>query len=119
MDSESILFTIKRMLGLEPDYDPFDLELTVDINAAFTMLKQLGIGPVQGFSITGPDELWSDFLTDKVLLNWAKHYIYLKTRLMFDTGLQSSVSKAIDEAAKDLEWRLVVEAEGGEDDERD
>lgn len=112
-DSESILYTIKKMLGLDPDYDPFDLEVMVDINAAFTMLRQLGVGPKGGFQIAGGEENWSDFLQDDTLVNWAKLYIYYRVKLVFEAAsLQPSVIKSLEEQAKDLEWRMVVMAEG-------
>lgn len=42
---ESILLTIKRMLGIEdPSYEVYDQDLIVYINSAFMLLNQLGIG---------------------------------------------------------------------------
>lgn len=116
-DNSSILFTIKPMLGLDPDYDPFDLEVMVHINAAFTMLKQLGVGPDKGFKITGPEETWDEFLSDDTLVEWAKQFIYLRVRKIFDPPASSAVAKALEEEEQDLRWRMVVMAEGGDEDE--
>lgn len=118
-DSESILYTIKKMLGLDPDYDPFDLEVMVDINAAFTMLRQLGVGPRRGFKITGDEEKWDDFLEDDTLVEMAKQFIYFRVKMVFEAAsLQPSVIKALQEQADDLEWRMVVMAEGEYDHEQ-
>ena len=52
MDENSILQTIRHMLGgVVDDESHFDLDLKVFINAAFTKLCQLGVGPETPFKI--------------------------------------------------------------------
>lgn len=110
---ESILNTVKKMLGLAEDYDAFDVDVVVGINSAFLTLKQLGVGPEEGFSITGSEEKWSNFLgAESALLGAVKQYIYLKTRMLFDPPSTSSHIDALKSAISELEFRLTVEAEG-------
>lgn len=81
----SILNTTKKLLGVDPSYDSFDTDITVFINSSLGILNQLGVGPDEGFSITGATETWDDYLPDDpVTQEMAKTYIYLKTRLAFD-----------------------------------
>lgn len=109
---ESILETIKRMLGIESDYIVFDTDIMVGINAAFMALQQVGVGPEGGFTITGADEVWEDFLDSGTELEAAKQFVYLKTRLVFDPPTSSSVADAMNRTAEELIWRMNVQAEG-------
>ena len=109
--SESILDTIKIMLGLEKDYDAFDTEIVTYINSVLFTLSQLGVGPEEGFSITGPDEVWSDFIDDKSNLIAVQTYIKLKVQLLFDPPSNSFVVDAINKQIDELTWRLCLEAE--------
>lgn len=106
----SILLSIKKMLGLDANYEVFDQELIIFINSALMVLEQIGLGP-NGFTITGTDETWEDFLTDISKFEGAKTYVYIKTRLSFDPPANASLLKAFEDNAKELEWRLNVKSE--------
>lgn len=105
----SILKTVKRMLGLDPEDETFDVDILVLINAAFMSLQQLGVGPAEGFSVTSANELWSDFMADDRLYQGVREYIYLKVRLVFDPPSSSSVADALKKNLDELEWRLIVQ----------
>lgn len=107
---ESILVSIKKMLGLEADYNAFDTDVIIAINSALMVLSQLG-GCTQGFSITGYNEKWSDMLGDSKLLETAKLYIYLKTKVAFDPPSSSFVLSSFENQIKEMEWRLNVQFE--------
>ena len=113
--NESILLTIKKMLGLDTDYTPFDMDVVVLINSAFMTLTQANIGPKDGFRIRGPVETWNDFLTNSVLLEGAKEFIYLKVRQVFDPPSSATVMEALKNSAEELLWRLVVQSESVEE----
>ena len=107
---DSILNTIKRMLGLAEDYDAFDVDIIVGINSAFMTLTQLGVGPSTGFSISDDKPEWKDF-ADPVRYSAAKTYIYQKVRLGFDNITSSSVIESLQRSNLELEWRLNLLAE--------
>lgn len=110
--NDSILVTIKKMLGLDADYDAFDQDITIMINEAFMVLAQLGVGDREGFAITGLDETWSQFLGDFTsVYESVKTYIYLKVRLIFDPPASSAVITSYENRIAMLEWRLNIEAE--------
>lgn len=111
---DSILNTIKKMLGLDEDYDAFDTDIIVNINMVFNILLQLGVGPAEGFFITGDTETWSDYVTDMRKLEMVKTYIYLKVKKIFDPGTSSALNAAIDDQIKELEWRLNVQVDPAE-----
>lgn len=111
---ESILKTIKKLLGLAPEYTPFDTDIIVLINAALMTLCQIGVGPKEGFFISDMTSRWSDFLTNETKLNGAQQYIYIKVRMVFDPPGNSFVMSALESQAKELEWRLNVQAESVE-----
>ena len=109
---ESILTTIKAMLGLAEDQTEFDAELIVHINSVFTTLAQLGVGPSKGFYIIDKADEWGDFMPSMDNIQAVKQYIFLKVRLVFDTAsLGSATLAAYERSAKEYEWRLNVIAE--------
>lgn len=111
---ESILMTIKKMLGLEAGYSSFDTDIIVLINSALMTLTQADVGPKEGFKITGMSESWSDFLTNEVMLEAAKQYIYMKVRMIFDPPSSSIVMDALKTQSEELLWRLITQAESVE-----
>lgn len=105
---DSILDTTKKSLGLEADYDAFDVDIILLINSTFSTLQQLGIGPVNGFSISDSNKLWSDFTQDEVKINSVKTLMALKVRLQFDPPTLSFVLTAIENQIREYEWRLNI-----------
>lgn len=108
---ESILLCIKKMLGLEVDYNAFDTDVIVFINGAILAANQIGVG-AEGFVITGNDETWSDFLGDDYpQLEAVKQYIYMRVRLGFDPPANSFVVTSMEKQLDEMTWRLNVRAE--------
>ena len=113
--SASILNSTKKMLGLDPDYDVFDLDVLMHINSVFTTLTQLGVGPVEGFQIEDDSATWDTFLGTDPKLNQAKTYVFLRVKLLFDPPQTSFVADSYSRQIEQLEWRLNVTAEGAFD----
>jgi hypothetical protein len=104
---DSILQSTKKLIGgIEPDDIHFDTELILYINSILMILTQMGVGPEEGFSITGKDDTWSDYLGEVTNLGGVKSYIALKVRLIFDPPTSSSVLDALNQHIQELEWRL-------------
>lgn len=109
---ESILQSIKKLLGMTEDYTAFDADIIIHINSVFMILNQLGVGPTNGFSISDENTVWSDYSPeDNKNFEAVKTYIYLKTRMVFDPPMSSAVMEAMKQMISELEWRLNVEAE--------
>ena len=109
---DSILTSIKKLLGIAEDYDHFNEDIVMHINTAFLDLVQIGIGPTNGFFIEDDSATWSDFLPDTHnLFEAAKTYVYLKVRLLFDPPLNSTVIDVIKRSVDELAFRLNVAAE--------
>ena len=104
---ESILTSIKKLLGIHADYVVFDDDIIMHTNTVFGILNQLGIGPEQGFMITGTSEVWDDYITD-FNINMVKTFIFMKVKMAFDPPANSFVMNAYQEACKEYEWRLNV-----------
>ena len=108
---ESILDSIKKLLGISDNYTQFDSDIIMHINTVFLNLTQLGVGPETGFYIEDNGAVWSDFIGDDVNLNAVKTYVYLKVKLLFDPPLSSAVIESTNRMISELEWRLNVAAE--------
>lgn len=109
--NDSILTTIKKLLGITEDYEHFDQDIIIHINSVFMILTQLGIGPANGFSIRDKSSVWSDFLSDETNIESVKSYIYLKVRLLFDPPTSSAVMESMNRMINEFEWRLNISAE--------
>lgn len=105
---ESILTSIKKLLGIPEEVDNFDADVVMHINSVFSILTQLGVGPSEGFMITDKTKTWDDFIADKKDIESVKSYVYMKVRLMFDPPISSAVMDCMNRMISELEWRLNV-----------
>jgi hypothetical protein len=105
---ESILTSTKKILGLDAAYTVFDIDIITHINAAFSLLNQLGVGPEDGFAIDGEESEWADYDIPPNQLHLAKTYIWLKVRINFDPPGTSFLLESANNQIKEYEWRLNV-----------
>lgn len=105
---ESILTSIKKLLGIPEEYEHFDADLIMHINSVFMILNQLGVGPSEGFRIEDNTTTWDEFIDDDQQLDLVKSYIHLKVKLLFDPPLSSVVMQSMNQMASEFEWRLNV-----------
>ena len=109
--SESILTSIKKMLGPEEEYEHFDADIIIHINSALMVLTQLGVGPAKGFFITNKEAVWTDFIPDINRIEGVKTYVYVKVKLVFDPPQSAAAIESTNKMISELEWRLNVAAE--------
>lgn len=108
---DSILTSIKKLLGIDKEYTHFDADIIMHINDALFVLTQLGVGPPEGFRIDDDTAIWSDFIpANDENYDSVRTYVHKKVRLAFDTP-QGSVLAAVERQASELEWRMNVAAE--------
>lgn len=106
---ESILTSIKTQFPIENSDTSFDQTLIITINSVFSILHELGVGPENGFGITGYDEKWTDFISgDPYTLRDVKTYMYMKVKLIFDPPSNSAVLAAMERVIAEFEWRINV-----------
>lgn len=105
---DSILTSIKKLLGIAENYTDFDTDIIININSVFSILTQLGVGPESGFAITDDSETWDDYLGDQTLIEMVKSYMYLKVKKMFDPPQSGIVTNSNDALIAELEWRINV-----------
>ena len=108
---ESVLTSIKKLLGIAEEYTHFDADLIMHINSVFMVLTQLGVGPPEGFIIEDDTTVWTDFIPDVGKLEAVKSYMHLKVKLLFDPPLSSATIESYANLIRELEWRLYVVAD--------
>ena len=108
---DSILTSIKSLLGIAEEYEQFDRQIIMHINTVFAILSQLGVGPEKPFSILDKSATWSDFETNGHSIESIKTDIYLRVKAYFDPPANSFTMEALEKQAKELEWRLMVEVD--------
>ena len=109
---ESILTSIKKMLGITEEQTAFDPEIILHINSVFADLAQMGVGPSNGFRIEDKRSIWDDFVGDELTLHSVKSYMNLRVKLLFDPGsVGASTLAAYESQIAQWDWRLTVAAE--------
>lgn len=109
---QSILKTIRKMVGVPNDYTVYDDELIADINSVFSILFQLGVGSAP-FRIEDDTAIWSDYMTDAQNLDMVKTYIRNKVKLMFDPPSNGTLVNALENQCKEFESRINYEVDPG------
>ena len=110
-DADSILDSVKKMLGVDLVDDSFDMELIIFINDVFSKLNQLAVGPTTTYVIDDRLDKWTDFLLDRADLNMVRTYMYLQVRITFDPPTNPSLLENMMKRIQEYEWRLNVQAE--------
>lgn len=112
---DSILNSVKKDLGIVPEYTHFDPDIIMDINTAFSVLTQIGVGPKAGFSIVDETAVWTDFIPADSRLEIVKTYVAKKTKQLFDPPSTGPLSEALNKVLTELEWRInvIVDPEEG------
>lgn len=105
---DSILETVRKLVGGEANGEAFDQDLIVHINTVFGILNQLGVGPTETFFIVDSSSKWSDFISES-MFRPCLSYMVLRVRLLFDPPSNSFVTNAITDEMRELEWRLTVQ----------
>src|SRR4051812_43063331 len=114
---QSILKSVKQSVGVSPDDPSFDIDIINAINAEFSILNDLGIGPEIGFVIEDETTEWSAFLDvtaneeKKIWLSKVKMAVSLRTRLLFDPPRENVLLTAMQNQVAEQEWRLSVNRE--------
>lgn len=104
--SDSILDSVKKLVMVDLSYTAFDDVLILHINTVFANLVQMGIGPIEGFAITGASEQWSSFTENNKMLNPVKTYVGLKVKTYFDPPQNTAHIEAINKQLNELEVRM-------------
>lgn len=118
--SNSVLTSVKKLLGLDESIEDFDVDIIININAAIETLRQLGANIPDGYMIVSKEETYDDLLGNEInLRNQVEMYLYLKTRLGFDPPTNSYLVDSIKGQIDELEFRILVrltpsEKEGGD-----
>lgn len=107
---ESILLSVKKLLGLDADYIAFDEDIKIHINSVFSLLGQLGVGPGNDFFIVDETAEWADFFAEEDL-NLIRTYTFLRVRMMFDPPQTSFLLESMNSQIKEFEWRISTQRE--------
>lgn len=111
---DSILLSIKRLLGVSEDCEHFDDEIIMHINSVLVILNQLGVGPPGGFIVTDTRQTWSMFVPNRTDIEFIKTYVFMKVKLIFDPPQSSSAIESMNRVISELEWRINVAVDPGE-----
>ena len=112
-NNDSILTSIKKLMGLTEEYDAFDQDILILINSILFELEQIGVKAKDGFALADKTAVWSDYSDDNRLLNVLKPYIYMKTKLMFDPPTSSGALDSMNRIIDRFEWRINLYADTG------
>lgn len=105
--SDSILLSVKKLIGLDETCEEFDADILMNINAAIMTLRQLGVGPKDGYTVYSKEQIYEDYLgVDNKDIPLVRMYLSYKVRLGFDPPQSTTVMECLKEMIKETEWRL-------------
>ena len=112
-EKDSILKSVKKMLGIDPESADFNTDILINVNSAIFILIQNGVGLLSGFSVTDENDTYADFLgeDEKNIVDSVAMYLYVYTKIRFDPPTSSIVMEALKETLRELEWRLNISQE--------
>lgn len=108
---DSIVLSTKKSLGLTPEITEFDPDIIMCINTALNILSQIGVGPIEGFSVFSNENTWGEFIGEDPRLNIVKTYVFLKTKMIFDPPTIGGLMNSYQDQIKELEWRINVQVD--------
>lgn len=109
---ESILKSIKDLLGISESDEAFDQDVLININAIFSTLYQLGVGSKRyNYVVTEADTWYQVFYDFEDLIGFIKLYTYMKVKIVFDPPTNSSILDALNNQIKEIEWRITMQAD--------
>lgn len=103
---ESILTSVKKLLGITEEYEAFDPDLIMHINTVLAILTQLGVGPDVGFFIVDKTATWSDWISNTLICEPVKSFVFLKVRLFFDPPASTAAVESMNKLLDELEYRI-------------
>jgi len=112
VDEQSILDSVKKVVGLPADDDSFDADIIMFINGNFATLNQLGVGE-DTFYIEDNTAKWGEFAPNVPYIGMIKSYMTMKVRLQWDPPQVSSLLASMEKMVAEYEWRLNVFADKG------
>ena len=110
---DSVLDSVKQVLGLTPDMTSFDLDIAMHVNAVIGSLQQFGVNSDAGLFISDNTVKWTSITTRQDVLNFVKTYVYMRVRFIFDPPASGFAISAIEKQVQELEWRIVAAIESG------
>ena len=103
---ESILNSIKKLLGPSASDEHFDQDIIMNINASISILTQIGLGPSEGFVIEDDSAIWSDLIGEVKNLELVKTYVYLKAKMVFDPPSSGTITESYNKIISEYESRI-------------
>ena len=103
---DSVLSSTKQMLGINVEDDSFDVNVIMAINAALTILFDLGLTEVEDQVIIDDETTWDELLGGRTDIGYVKIYIFQKVKLIFDPPTSSAAIEAMQRSISELEWRI-------------
>ena len=107
---ESILDSVKDILGIDRENFDFDRDLVLAINAVLAILHQEGLAD-EYYRIKDNSTTWDDILLDKQTpeaISMIQQWVGLRTKLIFDPPTSSVLMQALQDNIAELEWRGYV-----------
>lgn len=106
---DSILLSIKKMLGMEPEFTQFDPDIILHINTIIQVLYQIGLDIPDGFTVVDQNSLWTDYIKDPrytKITSLIKQYIFMRVRMIFDPPSSATLATSIQESINEMQWRI-------------
>ena len=112
-NDDLIMASVKKGIGIDVSNTDFDSQLLGDINTAFLIVYQIGVGTTP-YAMKSVSDTWSHMFdtvglseNEKSKTATIKKLVVNRVKQFFDpAGVSSSVNGALTEQNAELEWRI-------------
>ena len=112
-NDDLIMASVKKGIGIDVSNTDFDSQLLGDINTAFLIVYQIGVG-TKPYAMKSVSDTWSHMFdtiglseNEKAKTATIKKLVINRVKQFFDpAGVSSSVNGALTEQNAELEWRI-------------
>lgn len=108
---DSILDSIKDLLNLPLEDTTFDKQIVNLINAEFSTIQQLGVGPIDEFLIKDNSSMWAEFIQETKYIQMVRNAVWIGVKLVFDPPQTGPATAAYERRLNEVQWRLRIEAD--------
>lgn len=108
---DSILNSIKELLNLPIEDPTFDKQLIELINAEFSTIQQLGVGPLDEFLVEDKTTKWSAFIEQTKYIQMVRTAVWIGVKIIFDPPPTGPATAAFERRLNEVQWRLRIEAD--------
>lgn len=106
LTTRSVLDSVKEALGIDEEYNVFDMDILAYINGTLMTAHQLGA--VDDVTVLDETTTFGNIINENTQLNALYVYLIMNVRLLFDPPQNSFLVNSLKDQIQEVQWRLCI-----------